>query len=41
MAKSKLNRREKIKLKIRKRVKGEPTSPRLNVFRSNAEIYAN
>lgn len=40
MAQKKLNRREKIKLKIRKRVKGEPTSPRLNVFRSNAEIYA-
>jgi large subunit ribosomal protein L18 len=40
MAVSKQNRRNKIKLKIRKRVKGSTTEPRLTVFRSNSEIYA-
>ncbi len=40
MAFSKENRREKIKLKLRKKIKGTAQSPRLNVFRSNSEIYA-
>jgi large subunit ribosomal protein L18 len=40
MAVSKQERRNKIKLKIRKRVKGSTTEPRLTVFRSNSEIYA-
>jgi large subunit ribosomal protein L18 len=40
MALNKLDRRTKIKLKIRKTLKGTASSPRLNVFRSNAEIYA-
>ena len=40
MAVSKQDRRNKIKLKIRKRVKGSTQEPRLTVFRSNSEIYA-
>lgn len=40
MAVSKQERRQKIKLKLRKRIKGNPQTPRLSVFRSNAEIYA-
>lgn len=40
MAVSKQNRRNKIKLKIRKKVRGTPQEPRLTVYRSNAEIYA-
>ncbi len=40
MAVSKQSRRLKIKLKLRKRIKGTPQAPRLSVFRSNAEIYA-
>jgi large subunit ribosomal protein L18 len=40
MAVSKQQRREKIKLKLRKTIKGTTQSPRLTVFRSNAEIYA-
>jgi large subunit ribosomal protein L18 len=40
MAVSKQNRRNKIKLKIRKRVKGSTQEPRLSVYRSNSEIYA-
>lgn len=40
MAVSKQNRRNKIKLKIRKKVKGTSQEPRLTVYRSNAEIYA-
>lgn len=40
MAVSKQERRQKIKLKLRKRIKGTPQAPRLSVFRSNAEIYA-
>jgi large subunit ribosomal protein L18 len=40
MAFSKENRREKIKLKLRKKIKGTAQSPRLNVYRSNSEIYA-
>lgn len=33
-------RRYKIKMRIRKIVKGSPLSPRLTVFRSNKDIYA-
>lgn len=40
MAFNKQDRRTKIKLKLRKRIKGNPETPRLSVFRSNAEIYA-
>jgi large subunit ribosomal protein L18 len=40
MAFNKQNRRNKIKLKLRKRIKGTPDSPRLTVYRSNSEIYA-
>lgn len=40
MAVTKQERREKIKLKLRKSIKGTAATPRLNVFRSNAEIYA-
>ena len=37
---TKLDRRTKIKFKIRKTLKGTAASPRLNVYRSNSEIYA-
>lgn len=40
MAISKIERRKKIKLRIRKRIIGTQESPRLSVFRSNKEIYA-
>lgn len=40
MAVNKQERRNKIKLKIRKRVKGTTSAPRLSVYRSNSEIYA-
>jgi large subunit ribosomal protein L18 len=40
MAVSKQQRREKIKLKIRKNIKGSTETPRLSVYRSNSEIYA-
>lgn len=40
MAFSKSLRRQKLKLRIRKKIKGEPESPRLSVYRSNTEIYA-
>ena len=36
---SKLEQRQKIRYRIRKKVSGEATKPRLSVFRSNAEIY--
>lgn len=35
-----LIKRQKIRYRIRKKVVGEATKPRLAVFRSNAEIYA-
>ncbi|MCL6523416.1 MAG: 50S ribosomal protein L18 [Thermoflavifilum sp.] len=38
--KQKLSRREKIHLRIRKRIMGTATRPRLSVFRSNTSIYA-
>lgn len=37
---TKLERRQKIRYNIRKRVAGTAGKPRLAVFRSNAEIYA-
>ncbi len=40
MALSKLERRARIKRRIRKIVSGTPTKPRLSVYRSNKEIYA-
>jgi large subunit ribosomal protein L18 len=40
MALNKQERRTKIKLKLRKKLKGTASAPRLNVYRSNAEIYA-
>ncbi|MFK8276196.1 50S ribosomal protein L18 [Capnocytophaga cynodegmi] len=40
MALSKIKRRERIKSRIRKVVNGTATQPRLAVFRSNNEIYA-
>jgi large subunit ribosomal protein L18 len=33
-------RRKRIKMRIRKVIKGTPERPRLTVFRSNKEIYA-
>lgn len=40
MAVSKLNRRKRIKRGIRKNIHGTAERPRLSVFRSNKEIYA-
>lgn len=40
MALSKLERRQRIKHRIRKIVFGTNSKPRLSVFRSNKEIYA-
>ena len=40
MAFSKINRRAKIKRRIRKRITGTSKVPRLTVFRSNKQIYA-
>jgi len=37
---SKLDKRRRIQKRIRKTVKGTPGTPRLTVFRSNKEIYA-
>lgn len=37
---SKSNARVKIKYRIRKKVSGVASKPRLSVFRSNADIYA-
>lgn len=40
MAFSKVNRRAKIKRRIRKKIAGTSALPRLSVFRSNKQIYA-
>ncbi len=40
MALTKKDRRQRIKFRIRKRLRGTTASPRLSVFRSNKEIYA-
>jgi large subunit ribosomal protein L18 len=37
---SKSNARVKIKYRIRKKISGAATKPRLSIFRSNADIYA-
>ncbi len=40
MAVSKAKRRQKIRWKIRKKINGSADKPRLSVFRSNKQIYA-
>jgi large subunit ribosomal protein L18 len=40
MSNVKLNRRARIKKRIRKNISGTATRPRLTVFRSNKQIYA-
>ena len=40
MSLTKSDRRNRIQRRIRKIIIGTPTSPRLSVFRSNKEIYA-
>ena len=40
MMKSKKDKRQKVRFKIRKRIVGSQEQPRLAVFRSNNEIYA-
>ena len=40
MGVSKVDKRKKIKYRIRKRVKGTPQRPRVTVFRSNKGFYA-
>ncbi len=40
MALTKSDRRHRIKKRIRKVIEGTPERPRLSVFRSNKEIYA-
>ena len=40
MIESKKDKRQKIRYKIRKRISGTNDTPRLAVFRSNKEIYA-
>ena len=37
---NKSERRQKIRYRIRKKIEGSANSPRLSVFRSNKEIYA-
>jgi len=39
MALSKYERRKRIKMRIRKIIKGSENRPRLSVFRSNTDIY--
>lgn len=40
MSTNKIERRIKIKFRIRKKIKGTAERPRLSVFRSNKQIYA-
>lgn len=37
---NKSSARQKIKFRIRKKINGTPANPRLSVFRSNTDIYA-
>lgn len=37
---TKLERRQKIRFRIRRKIKGTAATPRLSVFRSNTQIYA-
>ena len=39
MATNKLNRRQRIKKSIRRKIKGTAEKPRLSVYRSNTSIY--
>jgi len=39
MALTKANRRQRIKYRIRKRLSGSDTRPRMSVYRSNKQIY--
>jgi large subunit ribosomal protein L18 len=39
MALTKLERRARIKMRIRKKINGTPEAPRLAVYRSNKQIY--
>ena len=39
MSLNKIERRERIKMRIRKIVSGTPSQPRMTVFRSNKQIY--
>ena len=40
MALSKTDRRQRLRFRIRKTISGSASTPRLSVFRSNKEIYA-
>jgi large subunit ribosomal protein L18 len=40
MSNNKSSARQKIRYRIRKKISGTPTKPRLSVFRSNSDIYA-
>jgi len=40
MALTKIERRKRIKMRVRKTINGTPETPRLSVFRSNKQIYA-
>jgi large subunit ribosomal protein L18 len=40
MALTKTDRRKRIQLRIRKKIKGTTERPRISVFRSNSQIYA-
>jgi large subunit ribosomal protein L18 len=40
MSLTKPERRQRIRFRIRKTISGTATNPRLSVFRSNKEIYA-
>ncbi|MDX1667362.1 MAG: 50S ribosomal protein L18 [Saprospiraceae bacterium] len=40
MGVSKLNRRKRIHMRVRKKIRGTAELPRLNVYRSNKGIYA-
>ncbi len=40
MSITKQYRRQRIKLRLRKKIKGTDATPRLSVFRSNRDIYA-
>ncbi len=40
MSITKQYRRQRIKLRLRKKIKGTANTPRLSVFRSNRDIYA-
>ena len=40
MSNNKSSARQKIRYRIRKKISGTPSKPRLSVFRSNSEIYA-